>query len=337
MNVAVIGNGGFGTAMSVVATRSGCHRVRMWGNDPDYTQELAATRENARYLPGVSLPLSVDVSVDPELVLEGAEVVLFAVPTQHLRDVAVRLRDHISERTPLVSLAKGLEQKSGKRPTEILRDVFPDVTTPVLALGGPCHAEEAARGVPATVVLAGEDPELVARLQHGLSCDSFRIYGNPDVLGVELCGALKNVIALAAGIAEGLGLGDNTKAAILSRGLIEMARYGEVYGAQRETFFGLAGVGDLSVTVFSQHGRNRAFGVRIGRGESLESVLVSTRKVAEGVWTAREVRERASQLGIEMPIAEAVCAVLFEEQDALNTARDLMERDMKHELGSRGR
>lgn len=331
MKVAVIGNGGFGTAMAIVAHRGG-HAVRMWGNDPDYTQEVAATRISERYLSDVRIPDEVDISSDAERALAGADVALFAVPTQFIRDVATRLQEFLPGETPIISLAKGLEQKRGLRPTEVLRDVLGEAR-PVLALGGPCHAEEAARAMPAAVVLAGDDEESVLALQTALSIDTFRLYGSPDVLGVELCGALKNVIALAAGMSEGLGLGDNTKAATLSRGLIEMARFGAAAGASRDTFFGLAGVGDLSVTVFSQHGRNRAFGCRIGRGETLEQILASQHKVVEGVWTAREVSARARELGVEMPIADAVCAVLFEGVDPREAARRLMGREMKADLG----
>ena len=194
------------------------------------------------------------------------------------------------------------------------------------------HAEEVALSLPTTVVIAGENEALVERMQTALSTDDFRIYRNSDLLGVELCGALKNVMAVAAGMAQGFGLGDNAKAAILSRGIVEMARFGQAEGAKLHTFFGLAGMGDLAVTAFSQHGRNRAFGERIGRGEKLEKILASTHKVAEGVWTSRVVRARAKELGVEMPISDAVAAVLFDGVPMRDALRSLMARDRKDEV-----
>jgi glycerol-3-phosphate dehydrogenase (NAD(P)+) len=200
-----------------------------------------------------------------------------------------------------------------------------------LVLSGPSHAEELVVGLPATVVLAGADHDRVAALQTALSNPALRIYRNTDVLGVELCGALKNVMALAAGIADGLGFGDNAKAAVLARGVVEMARYGVAEGAQRETFYGLAGIGDLAVTAFSRHGRNRAFGERIGRGESMSAILASSPKVVEGVWTARVVRQRSRELGIEMPLSEAVCTVLYDGVAPRAAVMSLMARDHKEE------
>ncbi len=328
MNLTVLGNGGFGTAMALCGLRAG-HRVRLWGHDPDYTAELARTRRNPRYLPDVELPAELDVSTEPRRVLDDAEVVLVAIPTQHLRATVAGLAAHLPAGTPLVSLAKGLEQGTAERPSQVLAEAFP--TAPVLVLSGPSHAEEVAKGLPAVLVIAGEDAALRAHLREALSCDCLRVYSNDDLLGVELCGALKNVMAVAAGIADGLGLGDNTKAAILSRGLVEMTRYGVAAGARAETFQGIAGVGDLAVTAFSRHGRNRAFGERIGRGETLEQILAATRKVAEGVWTSRVVRQRAREMAVEMPITEAVCAVLFDRLPAEVAVQKLMERDPKAE------
>ncbi len=329
MRVAVLGNGGFGTAMAIAALRAG-REVAMWGHDPVYTAEVARTRRNPRYLPDVDIPTAVAISADPAAVLVGAEVVLVAVPTQHLRAVVSGMSAHLRAGAALVSLAKGLEQTSALRPSEVLSAIAPG--HPVLALSGPSHAEEVARGLPALVVLAGATPEIRRALQQALSDQHLRVYRNDDLLGVELCGALKNVIALAAGIAEGIGLGDNARAAILSRGLAEMVRFGVAAGARAETFYGLAGVGDLAVTAFSQHGRNRALGVRIGRGETLQAILASTQKVAEGVYTSRVVRGRAVAMGVEMPLCDAVCRVLFEQLSPVTAVRELMERDRKREM-----
>lgn len=329
MRIAILGNGGFGTAMALSLARAG-REVALWGHDPAYTGQIAATRRNPRYLEDVELPASVLVSADAAAVLHGADAVLVAVPTQHIRGVVNSLRGLLGTTLPLVSLAKGLEQASGLRPSEVIAAVAGNASR-VLVLSGPSHAEEIARGLPTTVVLAGDNEEVVRRLQEQLATPTFRIYRNEDLMGVELCGALKNVIALAAGVADGLGYGDNTKAAILSRGIFEMARFGLAAGARERTFHGLAGVGDLAVTAFSRHGRNRAFGERIGRGETLEQALGASPKVAEGVWTSRVVVERARRLGVEMPLCEAVCDILFHGLAPQRAVRALMERDPKAE------
>jgi glycerol-3-phosphate dehydrogenase (NAD(P)+) len=291
---------------------------------------MSATRRNPRFLDGVEIPAAVDITHDGTAALASAEVVLVAVPTQHVRTVLEVMRGHLPAAVPLISLSKGLEQKTGMRPSQVLRQVCGE-DHPVMVLTGPSHAEEVARGLPATVVLAGPEGTGVRRLQEKLSSGAFRIYSNRDQVGCELCAALKNVMALAAGIAEGLGFGDNAKAAILSRGIVEMARYGVAEGAEVHTFYGLAGVGDLAVTAFSRHGRNRAFGERIGRGETMDQILASTPKVAEGVWTSRVVRARAQEMGVDMPLCDAVCQVLFEGCPPLDVVRELMDRDPKAE------
>ena len=329
MRVAILGNGGFGTAMALTLERAG-HAVSLWGHDADYTKSIAASRENPRYLAGVTLPASVEVTTDPKAALADVGAVLVAVPTQHVRGVMSRMSADLGEAVPVVSMAKGLEQSTGKRPSEILGEVLGGAER-VYVLSGPSHAEEIAHGQPTTVVVAGADGERLLGLQTALQTDRFRVYRNGDLLGVELCGALKNVMALAAGIADGLGYGDNAKAAILSRGLVEMQRYGLACGADPQTFFGLAGVGDLAVTAFSKHGRNRAFGERIGKGETLQQALESSPKVAEGVWTAKVVAEASGARGVEMPIAAAVARVLYEDLPPAQAVRALMERDPKAE------
>jgi glycerol-3-phosphate dehydrogenase (NAD(P)+) len=329
MKVAILGNGGFGSAMAVMLARAG-HAVAMWGHDAIYTAQMAAARQNPRYLEGVALPDSIRISNDAAAVLDRAQVVLVAVPTQHVRAVLLAVQPALPESVPLVSLAKGLEQATGKRPSVVIGEVI-GAPERVFGLSGPSHAEEIARGLPTTVVVAGENDGVLQGLQTALQTGVFRVYRNRDLLGIELCGALKNVMALAAGIADGLGYGDNAKAAILSRGLVEMQRFGLASGADPRTFFGLAGVGDLAVTAFSRHGRNRAFGERIGRGESCEQALRASPKVAEGVWTSRVVDAEAQRLGVEMPIATAVARVLFGGLSPQHAVRALMERDPKAE------
>ena len=328
MRIAILGNGGFGTAMALTLERS--HAVSLWGHDAVYTAAIAASRTNPRYLDHVTLPDSIRVSNDADAVLDRVGVVLVAVPTQHVRAVLAEMEPLLPTDVPIVSLAKGLEQSTGKRPCEVIAEVC-GVPERVFALSGPSHAEEIAHRKPTTVVVAGNDDDVLQELQATLQTERFRVYRNGDLLGVELCGALKNVMALAAGIADGLGYGDNAKAAILSRGLVEMQRYGLACGADPQTFFGLAGVGDLAVTAFSRHGRNRAFGERIGRGESLDDALASSPKVAEGVWTAKVVAAAARQRSVEMPIAAAVSRVLYEGLPPEVAVRELMERDPKAE------
>ncbi|MEO6594151.1 MAG: NAD(P)H-dependent glycerol-3-phosphate dehydrogenase [Planctomycetota bacterium] len=329
MKIAILGNGGFGTAMALALDRAG-HHVALWGHDPVYTAEIAATRRNPRYLEHVELPGLIRISHDPTSVLDRCQLVLVAVPTQHIRSTLTGMASLVPGSVPVVSLAKGLEQQTAERPSEIIASVL-GAPARVFALSGPSHAEEVARELPTTVVLAGSDAAVLQKLQAALTTKSFRVYRHRDLLGLEICGALKNVMALAAGIADGLGYGDNAKAAILSRGIVEMARYGTDLGADQRTFFGLGGVGDLAVTAFSQHGRNRAFGERIGRGETLEQALAASPKVAEGVWTSRVTADQARVRGIEMPIAMAVARVLFEGQSPQVAVQELMERDPKAE------
>lgn len=329
MRIAILGNGGFGTAMALTLARAG-HAAALWGHDPVYTAQIAASRQNPRYLEGVSLPDAIRVTSDPAAALDRCQLALIAVPTQHIRAVLVALAPHVPAAVPLVSLAKGLEQATGQRPSQVVAEVAGRPER-VFALSGPSHAEEIARELPTTVVVAGADDAALQSLQAALQTKVFRVYRNRDLLGIELCGALKNVMALAAGIADGLGYGDNAKAAILSRGLVEMQRYGLACGADPRTFFGLAGAGDLAVTAFSRHGRNRAFGERIGRGETLAQALAASPKVAEGVWTSKVVAEAAKRTGVEMPIATAVANVLFDGQPPQLAVRALMERDPKAE------
>ncbi len=329
MKIAILGNGGFGTAMALSLDRAG-HTVALWGHDPVYTKQIAASRQNPRYLDSVVLPERIGVTHEATAALDGAQIVLVAVPTQHIRSALSSLAGSVPTTALLVSLAKGLEQATSRRPTEVITEVLGGPSR-VFALSGPSHAEEIAQELPTTVVIAGHDDAAVQQLQTALSTPTFRIYRHRDVLGLELCGALKNVMALAAGIADGLGYGDNAKAAILSRGIVEMARYGTGLGADLRTFYGLAGVGDLAVTAFSRHGRNRAFGERIGRGETLQQALAASPKVAEGVWTSRVVAAEAQRRGVDMPIAVAVARVLFEDLSPSAAVRALMERDPKAE------
>jgi glycerol-3-phosphate dehydrogenase (NAD(P)+) len=327
--IAVAGNGGWGTAVALVLANKGLD-VRLWGIEEDYVRRTARTRKNPRYLPGVSLPEAILVTPDYGEASEGAALVVSAVPTQHLRVTWERLAEEdASSGAPILSLSKGIEVKTLLRPTQILREVVGRRKLAVLA--GPSHAEEVARGLPAAVVVAAADEELARAVQATISTDRFRAYTNNDVFGVELACALKNVIALAAGICDGLGFGDNTKAALLTRGMVEIARLGVAMDANRQTFAGLAGIGDLITTCVSAHGRNRAVGERIGRGESVKQILASMDQVAEGVPTTKAAWTLAKKHGLEMPITEQVYRVIVRGKSPLKAVTELMLRRPKGE------
>jgi glycerol-3-phosphate dehydrogenase (NAD(P)+) len=270
------------------------------------------------------------LTADADAVFRGVELVVSAVPCQFTRSVWERISGRVPRGIPVVSVSKGIENETLLRPTQIITDVIGD--TPTVALSGPSIAAELARRQPATVVAASEDESLAKLVQETFSSDWFRVYTNTDLLGVELAGATKNVIALAAGIVDGLKAGDNAKAALLSRGLVEITRLGEAMGAKRETFAGLAGLGDLVTTCISPVGRNRTAGEQIGRGTSVEKVVASTASVIEGIPTTRSVRELAKRREVEMPITEAVHGVLFDGDDVVETLTRLMTRKLKGEV-----
>ncbi|MCA8968503.1 MAG: NAD(P)-dependent glycerol-3-phosphate dehydrogenase [Planctomycetes bacterium] len=323
----VLGNGGFGTALAVHLDALG-HAVRLWGHNEAYTGEMATTRRNPRYLPNIDLSPGIEIGSDCESLVAGAERVLAVVPTQHVRGVMQRIGPHLSG-IPVVSCSKGMEESTARLPSEVLAECIED---PVLfVLTGPCHAEELAALKPATLVLAGPGGDELAEIQEELSGPTLRLYRSQDRLGAELGGALKNVIAIAAGISDGLELGDNAKSALLTRGIAEMSRFGVALGADRETFFGLAGIGDLITTSVSPHGRNRRLGELLGRGQTLASILAGTQQVSEGVWTCRAVLRQAAELGVPMPISEEVAAVLFDGKDPRQAVEDLMTRLLREE------
>lgn len=327
MEVGVIGDGGWGTALALLLHEKG-HRVRLWGAFPDYVDEVRKTRINRKFLPGIPIPREIELQGDFAPFAKGCSLYLSAVPTMHLRKVAERFRPHHAAGLPVVSATKGLEIGTLRRPSEILRETL-GPATPLAVLSGPSHAEEVARRLPASVVAAAESMELARQVQGVLGSERFRVYAGRDPAGVELAGALKNILAIAAGICDGLGIGDNAKAALVTRGLVEISRFGVARGARRETFAGLAGLGDLLTTSYSRHSRNRAVGERLGRGEKLEQILAATETVAEGVTTAKAVFEARS--GIEMPITEEVYRILFEGKNPRQALLDLMQRIPKEE------
>lgn len=328
-NITVIGDGGWGTALALLLHSKG-FRVTIWGNFPDYVKEQSDKRENYKFLPGIEIPADIDYTAELAEAANGAELFVCAVPTQHIRGVFEKFAAHYPKGVPVVSVAKGVERESLKRCTEILSELLEGART--AALSGPSHAEEVARGVPTAVVVAAQEMELARELQDTFMGPTFRVYTQDDVTGVEFGGALKNVIALAAGMCDGLGYGDNTKSALLARGLVEITRLGVAAGAKRLTFTGLSGIGDLITTSFSQHGRNRAVGEKIGEGVSLREILESTEKVAEGVWTTISSRQLAQKLGVSVPITDQVHEVLFDGKDPGQAVVDLMTRGKKQEI-----
>jgi len=325
----VIGDGGWGTAIAILLAENGIETT-LWSAFPEQTDELRERHVNERFLPGIELPESLSFAADPFEAADGVELAVSVVPTQFLRDVVQRFEDALKGTVPVVSATKGLEIETLRRPSEILVEVLGP--RPICVLTGPSHAEEVARGLPASVVAASRDEELATTVQLALTGDSFRVYTHQDPIGAELAGALKNVIALAAGISDGLELGDNAKSALLTRGIVELARYGKRKGAEPDTFFGLAGIGDLVTTCCSKLSRNRSVGEQIGRGRKLPEILADMKMVAEGVWTTKALFGPESERAVSLPIAEQVHAVLFEDKDPREAVLDLMRREPTEEM-----
>jgi glycerol-3-phosphate dehydrogenase (NAD(P)+) len=325
--VSILGTGGFGTALAILLARSGT-RVRLWGRDPGFVLSLDRGRRNERHLPGVEIPSEIEITADPQAAA-GAELILAAIPSQFLRAALGSLAPHVPPEIPVLSVVKGIEPDSFARPSQIIASTLGD--RPVAVLSGPSHAEELARNLPASIVVASADAGLARRIQATLNHGMLRVYTNPDTLGVELAGALKNILGIAAGICDGLGFGDNAKAALLTRGLAEITRFAVAQGARPETFYGLAGVGDVITTCYSPFGRNRAVGHKIGSGMTLAAVLDQMDDVAEGVTTTRSVHALARLNRIEMPITTEVHQILFEGKPPLDALSDLMLRPPKTE------
>ncbi|MGD8454499.1 MAG: NAD(P)H-dependent glycerol-3-phosphate dehydrogenase [Phycisphaerae bacterium] len=323
----VVGAGAMGTVMAQVLESNGVN-VALLARDCEL-QELLVARENRRYLPGFRLAEGVKPTDDPAAALAHTELIISAVPCQFLRGAWKQLGDAVPKGVPICSVTKGIEIGTLQRPSEILAAGSSE--NPIAVLSGPSVAPELARCLPATVAVACATEGIADLIQHVLSTSWFRIYTNPDVIGVELSGAVKNVVALAAGILDGLRAGDNAKAALVTRGLVEITRLGVAMGARAETFVGLAGVGDLVTTCVSPHGRNRSAGERIGRGMAPDEVVRQSASVIEGIPTTRAVLELAERHHVEMPITQAVYQVLFERKDPLTAITELMNRPPKAE------
>ncbi|MEZ6060465.1 MAG: NAD(P)H-dependent glycerol-3-phosphate dehydrogenase [Planctomycetaceae bacterium] len=327
--IAVLGAGAMGTACAAVLSQNRLHSVRLWARNATFASHIAETRENSRLLPGIRLNPQIEVTADPAAALHNAGIVVVCVPTRGIRQMSGQLRDFIPAAALLVSAVKGIENETLIRPSQMLQELLGD--RPVVALGGPCHAEEVAIGRPTTVVAASDNVSDAERVQQLFSTETLRVYSNSDLTGVELGGALKNVIAIAAGIGDGLGLGDNARAALITRGLAEMVRFGTAMGAAPETFYGLAGIGDLVVTCGSRHSRNRHVGELLGQGRTLDFIQQSMHAVAEGIFTAGSIKSISEQQNIDMPIATEVYRVLFENKSPRAATEELMNRPLKEE------
>ena len=318
-----------GTACAIVLAENPEQRISLWARNADHAADMVKTRENKRLLPGITIPDSVEVTSDIAAAVADSDLLVMAVPTAFLRNCLSEISTDLTDDRPVVSVIKGIENETFQRPSEIIGEVLG--SRAVVSLSGPSHAEEITRRLPASVVAASGDLALARRVQQTFTTDRFRVYTNVDIIGVELAAALKNVIAIAAGICDGLGYGDNAKSALMTRGLVEMTRFGTSLGAEAQTFAGLAGMGDLITTCASPYSRNRKVGERLGAGETLEQILESMDAVAEGVWTTRSVHELAEQRGIEMPITAEVFSVLFEDKRAAEATNSLMMRPPRDE------
>lgn len=332
--IAVVGAGSWGTAVAALLGGKGLD-VTLWARDPEAAARISAERRNPRHLSDVLLPETVTATSDVRETVSHADIVVVATPSHAVRSIAGAMADAVGPRVPVVSLAKGIERDTLLRMTEVLAEVL-GRRERLAALSGPNHAEEVSVGIPSATVIAAYDEEVGLALREVFSTPSFRVYTNPDVIGVEIAAATKNVIAVAAGMSDGLGYGDNTKATLMTRGLAEMARLGTRLGANPLTYMGLAGVGDLIATCTSRHSRNRALGEHIARGGTVESFAEQTRMVAEGALACIAVDELGRRVGVDMPITHHVRAILYEGASVQSAADALMGREAKDELHGMG-
>lgn len=326
--VSVIGAGSWGTALSTVLYHNG-HTVTLWSIVEAEVTMLKEKGEHLDKLPGVKLPQDMEITTDLEKSIKGAQLLVLAVPSPFTRSTAKLMAPHVEKDQLIVNVAKGIEETTLMTLTEIIEEEIPQCR--VAAMSGPSHAEEVGRGLPTTVVAGAKDRQSAEFIQNIFMNEVFRVYTSPDMLGIELGGALKNVVALAAGIADGLGYGDNTKAALITRGIMEMSRIGVACGGRIETFNGLTGIGDLIVTCASVHSRNRRAGYLMGQGKTMKEAMDEVKMVVEGVYSAKAAMALAKKYNVEIPIIEQVNAVLFEDKPAKEAVMDLMQRDKKVE------
>ncbi|WP_338992674.1 NAD(P)H-dependent glycerol-3-phosphate dehydrogenase [Fusobacterium animalis] len=331
--ISVIGSGGWGIALTILLHKNG-HDLTIWSFDKKEAEELKKTRQNKTKLPNILLPEDVKVTDDLKEAVDDKDILILAVPSKAIRSVSKSLKNIIKDNQIIVNVAKGLEEDTLETMTDIIEEELKDKSPKVAVLSGPSHAEEVGRGIPTTCVVSAHNKELTLYLQNVFMNPSFRVYTSPDMLGVEIGGALKNVIALAAGIADGLNYGDNTKAALITRGIKEIASLGVAMGGEQSTFYGLTGLGDLIVTCASMHSRNRRAGILLGQGKTLDEAIKEVNMVVEGVYSAKSALMAAKKYNVEIPIIEQVNAVLFENKNAAEAVNELMIRDKKLEIQS---
>ncbi len=333
MEIAVVGAGSWGTALAKTLADKG-YQVTLWGRTVDHVADVERDRENKTYLPGAKLPPSLRVTDDMAAAVRGRELVVSVTPSHTVREVMKTAAPHIDAQAIVVSASKGIEQGSLATMDEILKEVLPGkLGARVTFLSGPSFAREVGQRLPTAVVVASNDRTAATRVQATFNTDRFRVYTSDDVVGVELGGALKNVMAIGAGIADGLGFGHNARAALITRGLAEISRLAVRRGANPLTLAGLAGIGDLVLTCTGDLSRNRTVGVEIGKGRSLAQVLAGMKQVAEGVKTTQSARDLGARVGVELPITEMVWEILYQDRPAAEAAAALFQRPTKHELG----
>lgn len=331
MRISVLGAGGWGTTLAILLYYNG-HSVSLWEYKKQYAKTLSKKRENNKYLPGIKIPKEIEITHDLNESVLSKNLIVLAVPSQFLRNIIKEINYKEIKNSILVSVSKGIEKNSLLTMSQMISEVFPQLNkSQIGVLSGPSHAEEVCNRIPTAVVSASEEFETAKTIQTAFMTSYFRVYASNDILGVELGGALKNVMAIGAGIIDGAKFGDNTKAAIMTRGIAEISRLGVAMGAQPETFAGLSGMGDLIVTCMSRHSRNRFVGEKIGSGNKLKDVLTSMEMVAEGVETTRSANQLSAKTKIETPIINEVYKILFEDKDPVKATNDLMTRDMKTE------
>ena len=331
--ISVIGSGGWGIALTILFHKNG-HELTVRSSDKKEAEELKITRENKAKLANILLPEDIVVTDDLKEAVTDKDILVLAVPSKAVRSVSKSLKDIVKEKQIIVNVAKGLEEDTLATMTDIIEEELKGKNPQVAVLSGPSHAEEVGKGIPTTCVVSAHNKELTLYLQNIFMNPAFRVYTSPDMLGVEVGGALKNVIALAAGIADGLNYGDNTKAALITRGIKEIASLGVAMGGEQSTFYGLTGLGDLIVTCASMHSRNRRAGILLGQGKTLDEAIKEVNMVVEGVYSAKSALMAARKYNVEIPIIEQVNAVLFENKNAAEAVNELMIRDKKLEIQS---
>lgn len=327
--VTFLGGGSFGTALSIMLAKNG-YDINIWDRDKNVIEDINIKKENFKYLPKIIIPHNVKAFTNLEEAIEGSAFIVLAVPSHVVRSLSRQISSMVNEKQIVVSIAKGIEEDSLKRISQVIEEEIPQ--SPVVILSGPSHAEEVALDIPTLVVVTSKDMKSAEKVQDVFMTNKFRVYTNEDLIGVEVAGAVKNIIALAAGVSDGIGYGDNTKAALMTRGMSEIIRIGTKLGGKSETFSGLTGIGDLIVTCTSMHSRNRRAGILIGQGVSVEEAIAQIGMVVEGIKACNAFYKLKEKLDVSMPITDMLHKVLFEGKDAKYGVYELMSRDKKSEI-----